>query len=463
MCKTIIVVGGGPGGYEAAIRAAQLGAQVHIVEASQFGGTCLNVGCIPTKALIHTAERFHELEAEKSRGLLVDHPRVDMKALMAYKQQVVNRLVSGVAGLMKANKITVHKGLGKLNADGSVSVDGKETIRGDAVVLAVGSVPVVIPFPGHDLDGVMDSTAALSLEHLPKSMVIMGGGVIGVEFAYLFSALGVKVTIVELLPRILPPVDGELAGMLAKELTTMGVTIKTGAKVLSAAKEGNGLVVEAEENGKTVRIPCEKMLVAVGRKANTAGLELEKLGIRMNKANIVVDEQYQTSKKGVYAIGDCNGKIMLAHAASAQGIDAVEHIMGHDVPRSGDIVPSCIYTCPELAGVGKTEEQLKEEGTEYLVGRFPMAGNGKALIEGSERGLVKVLAGKKYHEILGVHILGNHATDLIAEAALAIQAELTAEDVAAAIHPHPTVSEAVGEAAHDILDGAINWPPSRKK
>lgn len=461
--KKIIIAGGGPGGYVAAIRAAQLGAEVHIVEQDKFGGTCLNVGCIPTKALIHTAERFYALGADAQRGLLVENARVDMCTLMRHKQQVVNRLVTGVDNLMKANRVTVHKGKAVLKADKSVMVDGKETLKGDAVILAVGSVPVTLPFLGYDLEGVIDSTVALSMEELPSSMVIMGGGVIGIEFAYLYSALGVKVTVVELLPRILPLVDGELAGILIKELAKMGVTIKTGAKILSASKEKTGLAVEVEEAGKRIRIPCEKLLVAVGRKPNTDGMKLDSMGIRMNKSAVEVDGNCMTSMKGVYAIGDCNGKIMLAHAASAQGIDAVEHIMGHTVVRNGGVVPSCIYTSPEIAGVGKTEEELKAAGIEYSVGRFPMAGNGKALIDGGETGLVKILAGKKYREILGVHIIGSHATDLIAEGALAIQAELTAEDLVATIHPHPTVSEAVMEAAHDLVDGAIHWPPARKR
>jgi len=461
--KKMIIIGGGPGGYVAAIRAAQLGAEVHVIEENRVGGTCLNVGCIPTKALLHTAKIFHHLKDEEKNGLIIDSSSVDMDALMARKQQVVNRLVGGVEGLFKANSITLHKGHAVIKADKSVIIDNKETLKGDAVVLALGSRPVVIPFAGHNLPGVIDSTEALDLKELPSAMVIMGGGVIGIEFAYLFNALGVKVTIVELQPRILPTIDEEITKILQKEFTAMGIEIKTNAKLLSAQQENHALAVLVEENGQTSTLSCDKLLVAVGRTPNTAGMQLEQSGISMNRAAIAVDSNYMTSVRDVYAIGDCNGKIMLAHAASAQGIDAVEHIMGHKVTRSGDIVPSCVYTFPEIGAVGQTEEQLREAGTTYQVGRFPMAGNGKALIEGTESGLVKILTGARYGEVLGMHIIGSNATDLIAEGTLAISAELTAADLVAAIHPHPTISEAVMEAAHDVLDGAIHWPPSRKK
>jgi len=458
--KTLAVIGGGPGGYVAAIRAAQLGAEVHIVEKERFGGTCLNVGCIPTKVLIHTAESYRSLPQEAKHGLIVENPRIDWPTLMKHKQAIVDRLVQGVAGLLKANNVTIHTGNAILKKGRVIDVDGKETIRPDAIILATGSLPVTLPFPGHDLDGVIDSTDALSMDKLPGSMVIMGGGVIGTEFAYLYNALGVKVTVIEMLSQILPPVDGEISALLRKELEAQGITFLTGAKVLSAAKKETELEISVESGGKQSLV-CDKLLVAVGRKPNTAGIGLEEAGIRLERGAVVADEHFRTNVDGIYAIGDCNAKIMLAHAASAQGISAVEHALGHGGGYRGNSVPSCVYTFPEVAGVGMTEEQTKAAGIEYKVGRVPLAAIGKALIEGGENGVAKVIADTKHGEILGVHMLGSRATDLIAEAAMAIGSELTVEEIASTIHPHPTMSEALMEAAHDALDGAIHWPPKR--
>lgn len=460
--KTIAVIGGGPGGYVAAIRAAQLGADVHIFEKERFGGTCLNVGCIPTKVLIHTAESYRSLALEAKHGLIVEKARVDWTALTRHKQAIVDRLVQGVGALLKANGVTVHTGKAVLKQGKNVGMEGKESIRADAVILATGSLPVTIPFSGYDLPDVMDSTAALSLAELPESIVIMGGGVIGVEFAYLFNALGVNVTVVEMLPRILPPVDGEISALLHKELEAQGITFLTSARIESAYKGSGKLTVTVDSKGKRT-LSCDKLLVAVGRKPNTVGMGLEDAGICLERGAVVVNEQFRANVDGIYAIGDCNAKIMLAHAASAQGIAAVEHALGHGGEYHGNTVPSCIYTFPEVAGVGMTEEQAKAEGIEYTVGRVPLGAIGKALIEGCEGGLVKVIVGKKYGEILGVHMLGSRATDMIAEAALAIGSELTVDDIAATIHPHPTMSEALMEASHDALGGAIHWPPKRRK
>lgn len=463
--KKIIVMGGGPGGYVAAIRAAQLGAEVHLVESEKLGGTCLNVGCIPTKAILHTAELYQEVMNSASIGLLADNIRVDWPAVLKRKQQVVRRLVGGVDGLLKANKVTVHKGKGTLADSRIVQIDGEETakINGDAIIIATGSEPVRLKFPGADLPGVIDSTAALSLEKIPQSIVIIGGGVIGVEFAALFSAFGAKVTVVEMLPQILPPIDGEIAVQVRQELTKHGVQFLTEARLTEVARQGEELCAKAEINGVIQEVPGELVLVAVGRRPRTEGIGLEALGIAAERGKIKVDANFMTNVPGVYAIGDCNGILMLAHAASAQGHAAAEHAMGHEAVYAANTVPSCIYTSPEVGGVGMTEEQVKAKGIDYNVGRFPLAGNGKAMIECGGTGMIKIIAGAKYGEILGVHIFGPRATDMIAEAALAIRLEATVEELISTIHAHPTVSEAVGEAAMAVTGNAIHWPPGVKR
>ncbi len=459
--KRIIVVGGGPGGYVAAIRAAQLGAEVHIVEVEAMGGTCLNVGCIPTKALLHTAELYSQLQHGKSIGLKADKVSIDWPALQSRKHAVVNKLVKGVESLLKANKVIIHRGSAVLKDIKTVEISGTEPklITADAIILAVGSEPVQIPFPGADLTGVIDSTGALSLPKVPESMVIIGGGVIGVEFADLYSSLGCKVTVVELLPEVLPAVDVEIAGLLKQQLAKRGVSFMTGAKLTAVRHSVSGLTASITVDNKTVEIGAEYVLVAVGRKPRTAKIGLEELGVKMERGKVMVDKNFSTNIPGLYAIGDCNGQIMLAHAASAQGIAAAEHIMGHAAAYFANTIPSCIYTSPEVAGVGLTEEQVKQNEMEYKFGKFSLGGNGKSIIENGGIGLIKIIAGKKYGEILGVHMIGPRVTDMIAEAALAIRLEATVDELISTIHAHPTVSEAVGEAALAVEEMAIHWPP----
>lgn len=456
MSKKVIVLGGGPGGYVAAIRAAQLDAEVHLVEAEKVGGTCLNVGCIPTKVLLHTAELYHSVLHGDSIGLNAGNVEIDWNTLMKRKQTVIDRLVGGVEGLLKANKVKVHKGKGILQDANTVKV-GKETLKGDSVILALGSVPVHLNFPGADLSGVIDSTDALSLEKPPKSIVIVGGGVIGVEFASLYAAMGCKTTVVELLPEILPMIDGEITGLIKQELENLGVTFINQAKLTEVKKGSNELISTIDNNGKEEQISSELVLVAVGRKPNTADTGLENLGVRMERGKVLVNNNFETNVSGVYAIGDCNGQIMLAHAASAQGVAAVEHALGHTPDYHSETIPSCIYTSPEVASVGLTEEQAKQKGIKYRVGKFPLAGNGKSIIENNGTGLLKIIAGEKYGEILGVHMMGPRATDIIAEAALAIRLEATEDELISTIHAHPTVSESMGEAALSLQGIAIHW------
>lgn len=457
--KRIIIIGGGPGGYVAAIRAAQMGAEVHLVEEENLGGTCLNVGCIPTKALLHTADLYQAILQGGSIGLKAENIQLDWQTLQKKKQAVVTRLVKGVEGLLKANKVTVHKGHAVVVDAHTVDIEGKH-LAADSIVLALGSESVKLGFPGADLPGVLNSTGALGLAEPPASMIIIGGGVIGVEFAGLFSALGCKVTVVEMLPRILPVMDKEIAGALKQELSKNGVAFLNEARVTEVRRgEGEGLTAKILSGVKEQEITAQYVLVAVGRRPRIQACGLEEAGIRIERGRIIVNEHFVTSVPGIYAIGDCIGQVMLAHAASAQGIAAVEHAMGHQPAYYPGTIPSCIYTKPEAASVGLTEEQLKEQGIEYKVGRFQLAGNGKTLIENGGRGMVKILSGAKYGEILGVHILGPRATDMIAEAALGIRLEATLDEIISTIHAHPTVSEALGEAALDAGDKAIHWPP----
>ena len=436
MAKKVIVIGGGPGGYVAAIRAAQLGAETHLVEKENLGGTCLNVGCIPTKALLHTSELYRMVKNGERIGLKGDSVTLDWPALLNRKQSVVRRLVGGVGGLLKANGVAVHKGVGEVAGVGTVKVHGdkEEVLTADVIIVASGSVPVKLNFPGADLPGVIDSTGALSLPKPPASMVIVGGGVIGIEIAALYAALDCKVTVVELLPEILPGIDSEIAATLKQTLVKEGVVFMNGAKLDSITQAAGGLAAKVLVGPEAKEIVAETVLVAVGRRAYTDGAGLEAAGVKLERGKVVVDANYGTNVPGIYAIGDCNGLTMLAHAASHQGIAAVEHALGHAAVGHGQpIVPACIYTSPEAAAVGITEDKAKEQGIAYKKGVFPLAGNGKSMIDEGEAGFIKILAGAKYGEILGVHMVGPRVTEMIGEAALAV-------------------------------DGlAIHWPPAAKK
>lgn len=449
----IAVIGAGPGGYVCAIRAAQLGAEVHIIEKGNCGGTCLNVGCIPTKVLLHSADSLNIVK--EGHGLLADNPRVDWAALQEHKQAIVSRLVNGVQGLLRANKVVFHRGEASFKDEKTVVVDGKETLSADAFVIATGSMAAKIPFPGHDLEGVIDSTQGLSLAEVPKSMVILGGGVIGCEFAYLFRSLGADITIIEMLPQILPPVDDQISALMRTELEALGIRILTGEKLSGVEKSGSGLIAKVESGEE---IPCEKLLVSIGRAPNTKQLNLDAIGVKNERGAVLVDENFATSIPGIYAIGDSNAKQMLAHAAMAQGEFIAEKIMGNQALYNADCVPSCIFTRPQVAGVGLTEKAAKERGIDYKVGLFPLAANGKALIEGSERGLVKIIT-NEYEQIIGAHIIGSGAVEMIGEMSLAINMEVLVEDVVATIHAHPTISEAWAEAVLAVSDRAIHWPP----
>lgn len=381
----VIVIGGGPGGYVAAIRAAQLGGAVTLIEKNKIGGTCLNVGCIPTKAVLHAAELLSEAKKAAEYGISLDVKGCDWQKVQEKKNAVTNQLVAGVTGLMKANKIKLINGEASFAARDTLTIkkaDGStETMKGDRIIIAAGSVPAVPPIPGiKENSNCIDSTAALSLGTIPKSLLVIGGGVIGIELATAYSAFGTKVTIVEALPKLLPMMDGELTASLRKMMESRGITILTNAKVQEVGKAAAGARAKVELDGKVQEVEAEKVLVAVGRRTDTAALNLDGVGIANDRGRITVNNKMETSVAGVYAIGDCLGKVMLAHVASVQGEIAAENALGHAACYDGKTNPSCVYTDPEFAGVGLTEEQVKEKRMPYTVGRFPLAANGKSLI-----------------------------------------------------------------------------------
>jgi len=460
--KKVVVIGGGPAGYVAAIRLAQLGAQVTLVEKGEIGGTCLNVGCIPTKVLLHTAEIYQELINGEDIGLVLDGTlKVDWHRLQQRKSEVISHLTEGVSRLLTLNGVEIIKGNASFIDKHSIKVEKEDassvTVTADNFIIATGSEPMLPPIPGVDLEGVLDSTDALNLEKLPKDIVIVGGGVIGTEFATLFNSLGVKVTIVEMLPYILPPIDRFVSEAVKENLIKDGINIYTSAKVTSIDKADGKLQIKVLIDNEEKLINAEKVLMSVGRRGVTRGLNLEELGLRIDKGAIYVDERMRTNIEGIYAIGDVTGKNMLAHVASEQGIVAAENIMGLDSKMKYNAIPACVFTKPEIASVGMTEEQAKSQGIEYEVGIFPLSNNGKTLITKEiENTMIKIITNKKYDEIIGVHIYGPRASDLITEASLAIRLEATLDELFTTVHPHPTIAEAMKEAALAVKNIAIH-------
>ena len=461
---SVIVIGGGPGGYVAAIRAAQLGAKVTVVEKQYLGGTCLNVGCIPTKCLLHSAELVEDIRNQgKEIGVEVEGVKVNFPQVIAHKNEISKKLTSGVAGLLKMNKVKKVDGEASFIGEKKLSVkkpDGStEEMTADAIIVATGSVNSVPPIPGiKENPNCIDSTGALSLEALPKTMVVIGGGVIGLELACAYAAFGTKITVVEAMDHMLPMLDGDLTKIGVAHMKKMGMEFNLECPVQSVESSPVGAkVVCKNKAGETVSFEAEKVLVAIGRRANTASLNLEAGKIENDRGRIIVNDRMETSVPGVYAIGDCVfGRAQLAHTASAMGEVAAENIMGIPAEYNEKTNPTCVYIEPEAASVGLTEEQCKAQGLEYKVGKFPMSANGKALILNGGEGLVKIIAGKEYGEILGMHIIGPRATDLIAEGALAIGEEMTLDEIIATIHSHPTVTETMREAALQAEKRAIH-------
>lgn len=447
----VAIIGGGPGGYTAAIRLAQLGKKCILIEKDQIGGTCLNRGCIPTKSLLHSAEIYRTVKEAGKYGVKADTPEFAYKKFSEKKDSVVSKLRQGVAYLEKKAGVEVVKGTASFK-DAKTLLIGEEEIIADNIIIATGSIPSTIPIPGIQTPGVIDSDAALSMTECPKSIVIIGGGVIGVEFATLYLSLDVKVTIIEMLPELLPPVDAEIAALMRRELTKNGVDIFVNAKVTSVEP---GIIVHFEHDGNK-SVQADTCIVAVGRKPVTDGLNLESAGVMMNRGFIEVDDHMRTNISGIYAIGDVTGKMQLAHVASAQGLVAAHNITGQDKTMRYDVIPSCVYSSPEIAGVGLTESQAKEKGHGINIGRFMPAANGRSLIMGETSGSVKIITDKGSGQILGCHMMAPRATDIIGELCAFMNAQGTIETLCDTVHAHPTVSEMIMEAAHDTEKLCVN-------
>ncbi|MCC7343366.1 MAG: dihydrolipoyl dehydrogenase [Deltaproteobacteria bacterium] len=460
----LIVIGAGPGGYVAAIRAAQLGMKVACVEKDRaLGGTCLNVGCIPSKALLESSELYAQAKDKlKDHGVQLSGLALDLKKCMERKDQVVAQLTGGVASLFKKNKIDHVLGQAQLNADRSVTVrQSKEetTLRAKHVILATGSRPIEIPGVAVDGKSVVDSTGALALSQVPKKLIVIGGGYIGLELGSVYLRWGSQVTVLEALDRIVPAMDLEVGKAFQRVLQKQGMQFQLSTKVKGAAvkKDGTVDVTVEDASGKAATLNADVVLVAVGRRPNTEGLGLDKAGVKVDeRGRIAVDEKFRTSLPGVYAIGDVIAGPMLAHKAMEEGVAVAENLAGQAGHVNYDAIPSVVYTWPEVASVGLTEEQLKEKGVEYKAFKFPFLAVGKAIAMGEKEGWVKLLADKKTDRLLGAHILGARASDLIAELVLAIEFKASAEDVARTCHAHPTLSEGVKEAALGLGSGTIH-------
>jgi dihydrolipoamide dehydrogenase len=445
----LIVVGGGPGGYEAALFAAKLGLRTALVERDALGGTCLNRGCIPTKALLHASGVFEEAKNGAALGVFAE-PSVDLSMVYAYKQQVVDKLRTGVEGLLKSAKVTVLKGVGTLSAAHTVAVDGTAYTAG-SILLATGSVPARPPIPGLDLKGVLTSDELLSGVTPFRSIVIIGGGVIGMEFATFFNDLGVDVTVVEGLDRLLPLLDKELGQNLSMIMKKRGVKIVTSAMVQSVTETEGGLSVNFEVKGAPQSAVGEVVLCAIGRRPYTEGLFGEGVALDMDGRRIKVNERFETSMEGVYAIGDVSAKIQLAHVATAQGLYAVNEIAGRANGVDLSVVPSCVYTRPEIASVGLTEQEAKDAGIPVKVGKVTMFSNGRTVILNGDRGFMKVLAHAETHRILGAQLMGANVSDMIGALGEAIANGLTPEDLLRAMRPHPTFEEALSDALRELV------------
>jgi dihydrolipoamide dehydrogenase/pyruvate dehydrogenase E1 component alpha subunit len=454
----VAIIGGGPGGYVAAIRAAQLGARTAIVEKDRMGGTCLVRGCIPTKAMLQSSELYSLAQRGGEFGVIADGLRFDMRAANRRRDRVVDQLVKGVEGLMKANGITVVQGAGRLER-GGFSVDGQRYEAAD-VVLATGSRAARIPLKG--VEHTIDSDGILALDEVPETMTVIGGGVVGMEWGALFAALGTKVTVLELLPQVLPMVEADLVGIYRKHFEKLGGIIQTGARVEEVAKARSGLEVRYSLEDGREAAPAQVVLLATGRVPYTEGLGLEEAGVQVERGCVVVDDHLRTAAGGVWAIGDVIGGIMLAHVASYEGICAVENIRGGDRVPDYHAAPNCIYTDPEIANVGMTEREAREHGLEVKVGRFPLSASGRALTLGQTEGAVKVVADAGDGTLLGVQMVGPRVTDVIAEATLAVQQRLKLHDLDLTMHAHPTLAESLLEAALAADGRAIHVPNRRQ-
>ncbi|MFH0067955.1 dihydrolipoyl dehydrogenase [Peribacillus sp. NPDC056705] len=466
----LVILGGGTGGYVAAIRAAQLGLKTAVVEKGKLGGTCLHKGCIPSKALLRSAEVYQTAVKSEEFGIVTGDVKVDFLKVQERKNKVVDQLYKGVQHLMKQGKITVYEGLGRILGPsifspmpGTISVEmnngsENEMLIPQNVIIATGSRPKTLPGLAIDGELVLTSDEALKLQSLPKSMIIVGGGVIGIEWASMLNDFGVEVTVLEYADRIIPTEDHDISSEMLLLLKKKGVKFVIGAKVLpDTLKTDDSVTISAEVKGSVEEFTAEKMLVSVGRSANVEGIGLENTEIVKEKGFIETNDFFQTKESHIYAIGDCIGGLQLAHVASHEGITAVEHIAGQKPERLDySLISKCVYSSPEAASVGLTEEQANKEGYDLKIGKFPFRAVGKALVFGEADGFVKIIADKRTDDILGVHMIGPHVTDMISEAGLAKVLDATPWEIGKTIHPHPSLSEAIGEAALAVDGRAIH-------
>ena len=465
----IVVIGGGPGGYVAAIRATQLGAKVAVVEKERIGGTCLNRGCIPTKALVRYAEVYQQSKHAAKFGVdVVGEIRLNFAKVMQRKNEVVDTFVHGIEELMRAHRIDVFAGVGTILQPGLVHATGRplsgpdgvdagpQELSGRSIIIATGSVPAQVPIPGADLPGVLTSRELLEVEGLPQSMVVIGGSVVGIEFASIFNAFGTKVTVLGR-RTFLKDAESRLAQRFRGILRRKGVKVDIGLSFKEIVSTDEGLLrVVYEQRGEEQHVEGEVVLLSTGRWPYVEGIGLENVGIALDNRAIKVDEYLETNTPGIYAVGDCIGGYLLAHVASYEGEVAAENALGHRRAVDYTVVPNCIFTMPEIADVGLTEKQCKEMGVDYVVSRFPFNINGRALAMGEPDGQIRLICEKR-GRVLGMHVMGPHASDLIAEGALAMKMGATAQDIAETIHAHPTLAEVVMEVAKGQLDGAIHY------
>ncbi len=458
----VAIIGGGPGGYVAAIRAAQLGSRVILIEKDEVGGVCLNRGCIPTKALLHIAQMLRTVKLASEFGINLGEVSLDYGQVVKKKDQAVQRLVNGVKLLLRSNGVETLKATGRLISPTSVEVvsDGQvDRVEARAVIVATGSLPATLPVPGANQLDLWDSDRALEATRVPSSILIVGAGAVGVEWATVFSAFGSQVILVEMMPHVVPLEDEEISGLLERSLKRRGIEVLTNSKVSSFQKSENGIVSTIATPEGDKQVETEEVLVAVGRRPHTQGLGLETLGVNLHRGWIPVDDRRRTNVPGLYAIGDVTGEHLLAHAASHQGIVAVENIMGLQSRYDARVVPSCTFTQPEIASVGLREREARSQGRDIKVGKFPFSANGKALTMGETEGMVKIIADAHTEEVLGVHIFGPEASSMIPEGVLAMTLEATLEELARTIHVHPTLPEAIMEAAWAAMGMPIHIPP----
>jgi dihydrolipoamide dehydrogenase len=450
--EKLAIIGGGPAGYVGAIRGAQLGAEVTLIEKKEVGGTCLNVGCIPTKTLTSTAHLYTLMKKSANWGIDSGFPSLNWDQVMKRKEQVVRRLVNGVKFLLKERKVNLISGSASFLDEKTLLIKkadgGIEKLQADKILISTGSVPIDLPISGTDLDGVVDSTKALSFEEVPKTLLIVGGGYIGCEFASIYHSFGTKVTIVEMLPQILPGEDEEIVSLLRRKWEKEGIKIYTESKDTGIYLKDDGIkIVKISTPKGELEILSEKILISVGRKAYTSGLNLKGIGIEQKNDKIKVDEYLRTNLKDIYSAGDCIGGYLLAHVASMEAECAVENALGGNLKMDYTAVPRCIFTYPEIGGVGLTEKEALDKGFKIKTGGFPFIANGRALAEDETEGMVKIIADEKSDKILGCIIMGNRGTDLIAELALGIKMGTKLKDLIETIHAHPTLAEAVRESA----------------